>query len=110
MQGARLVSTPAMNSTGSAVRGLEDSWLDMCVKSTMVGRDAEEGCYLAASLFAMIRRRLYFFVSSSSKRLSARGSFDCPSQNSAFLRISGSLLVRATEMSAGTPSSRGRCD
>ena len=35
----------------------------------------------------------YFFVSSSSNRSSARGSCDCPSQNSAFFRISGSLLV-----------------
>src|SRR5450830_1921428 len=40
------------------------------------------------------RLELYFFVSSSSNRSSARGSCDWPSQKSAFFRISGSLLVR----------------
>src|SRR3954462_14088045 len=109
MHGARLVSTPAMKSTGSAVSGLDDSWLEMCVKSTIRRRDAEEGCYLSASLFAMIQAALYFRVSSSSKRLSALGSLDCPSQNKAFLRISGSRFVRATENSAGTAWSHGRC-
>jgi hypothetical protein len=34
MQGARLVNTPAMNRIGSAVSGLDDSWLEIWVKST----------------------------------------------------------------------------
>jgi hypothetical protein len=54
MQGARLVNTPAMNSTGRAVSGLEESCAEMCEKSTIV-RDAKEGCYFRASLFAMIQ-------------------------------------------------------
>jgi hypothetical protein len=29
MQGARLVNTPAMNKTGSAVSGFDDSWVEM---------------------------------------------------------------------------------
>ena len=53
MQGARLVNTPAMNSTGRAVRGLDESCAEMCEKST-IARDAKEGCYFRASLFAMI--------------------------------------------------------
>jgi hypothetical protein len=53
MQGARLVSTPAMKSTGKAVNGLDESCAEMCEKSTIV-RDAKEGCYFPASLFAMI--------------------------------------------------------
>jgi hypothetical protein len=53
MQGARLVSTPAMKSTGRAVKGLDESCAEMCEKST-IARDAKEGCYFRASLFAMI--------------------------------------------------------
>jgi hypothetical protein len=45
-----------MNSTGSAVRGLEESCAEMCVKST-IALDAKEGCYLGASPFAMIGSR-----------------------------------------------------
>jgi hypothetical protein len=29
MQGARLVNTPAMNRIGSAVSGLDESWVEM---------------------------------------------------------------------------------
>ena len=53
MQGARLVNTPAMNSTGRAVRGLDESCAEICEKST-IARDAKEGCYFRASPFAMI--------------------------------------------------------
>jgi hypothetical protein len=35
MHGARLVKTPAMNSTGRAVRGLDESCAEMCEKSTI---------------------------------------------------------------------------
>jgi hypothetical protein len=34
MHGARLVSTPAMKRIGSAVSGLDDSWAEICEKST----------------------------------------------------------------------------
>jgi hypothetical protein len=53
MQGARLVNTPAMKSTGRAVKGLDESCAEICEKST-IARDAKEGCYFRASLFAMI--------------------------------------------------------
>src|SRR5438477_5310049 len=112
MHGARLVNTPAMNRMGSAVSGLDESWLEMCEKST-VHRNAKEGCYSLASLFAMIAAERnpcagssqdhaanYFFVSSSSKRSIARGSCDWPSQNRAFFLISGSRFVRATAINA----------
>lgn len=36
MHGARLVNTPAMNRIGSAVSGLEDSWVEIWEKSTIV--------------------------------------------------------------------------
>jgi uncharacterized protein (DUF983 family) len=55
MHGARLVNTPAMNRIGSAVSGLDDSWVEIWEKSTNVP-DAEEGCYFGASLFAIIQR------------------------------------------------------
>ncbi len=42
-----------MKSTGNAVSGLEESCAEMCEKST-IARDAKEGCYFGASLFAMI--------------------------------------------------------
>jgi hypothetical protein len=77
MQGARLVNTPAMNSTGRAVKGLDESCAEMCEKST-IAQDAKEGCYFRASLFAMIAtpNLSYFFVSSCSNKSSARGSPD----------------------------------
>src|SRR6266700_6887390 len=53
MQGARLVNTPAMKRIGSAVSGFDDSCVEICEKSTIV-LNAEEGCYLEASLFAII--------------------------------------------------------
>jgi hypothetical protein len=42
-----------MKSTGRAVRGLDESCAEMCEKST-IARDAKEGCYFRASLFAMM--------------------------------------------------------
>src|SRR5205085_9426524 len=44
---------------------------------------------------------------SSSKKLSARGSLDCPSQNMACLRTSGCGFDRANVISTGTPSPPG---
>jgi hypothetical protein len=44
-----------MNRTGRAVSGLDDSWVEMCVKST---------------------QGIYLFVRSSSNRSIARGSCD----------------------------------
>ena len=74
MQGARLVNTPAMKRIGSAVSGFADSCVEICEKSTIV-LNAEEGCYLEASLFAIIyKRQNYFFVRSSSNKSIARGS------------------------------------
>jgi hypothetical protein len=52
----RLVSTPAMNKSGSAVSGLEESCADRWEKSTIT-RDAKQGCYFEASLFAMFSNR-----------------------------------------------------
>ena len=48
-----------------------------------------------------------YFSRTSSKNLSARGSFDCPSQNIACFRTAAFLLFRATSISFGTPSSLG---
>src|SRR5579871_37960 len=41
------------------------------------------------------------------KNATARGSFDCPSQNIASLRTTALEFVRATEINFGTPSSLG---
>src|SRR5437016_6216899 len=51
--------------------------------------------------------RVGYFVSTSSKKASARGSFDWPSQNIASLRTSLFRFLRATAISFGTPSSLG---
>src|ERR1700719_2736598 len=67
MHGARLVSTPAINSIGRAVSGLDESCVDMCVKST-IGLDAEEGCYFGASLFAISASRATATSSSTAPR------------------------------------------
>ena len=48
-----------------------------------------------------------YFSRTSSKNFSARGSFDCPSQNIACLRTAAFLLFLATSISFGTPSSFG---
>src|SRR6058998_612044 len=64
----------------------------------------EDGCPRAA------RRPLALAlhcVNTFSKNCSARGSFDCPSQNMACFRTAGFRLVCATSINLGTPSSFG---
>src|SRR5437016_3657150 len=58
------------------------------------------------------RRRTHAAMSrnyrrTSSKKLSARGSLDCPSQNMACLRTSGCGFDRANVINKGTPSPPG---
>ena len=102
-----------MNNTGSAVTGLDDSRAERSEKSKLFWFGESEK--LQRKTTSLQTGRLvvrlwssYFRVRISSKRSIARGSPDCPSQNIAFFRISGSLLFLAIAISAGTPSSRGR--
>src|SRR5437763_13697095 len=53
---------------------------------------------------------IFYLVSICSRKSSARGSLLKPSQRIASLRTTGFLLVFATLISSGTPSSLGICD
>ena len=66
-------------------------------------RGRRRHCWLVGLVGLPPGRAARYFSRTSSKNLSARGSFDCPSQNIACLRTTAFLLFRATSISFGTP-------